>query len=71
MTALTGIISRVEEQAAQVDPRRVLVGAIVLPFWVVGVLVGTTARLVWIAGVYLASASADGFRIGFGRRPRQ
>lgn len=69
MTTIDTYIARIDEYAAQLKPRRALVGAITLPFWVLGYTIGALARLAWICGVYVWSAAAVGYETGLRRRP--
>lgn len=62
----TQMLNRIDDYASNIEPRRVLLGAITLPLFVVGWALGVVFRVAWFVGVYLWSATAVGFRTGRG-----
>lgn len=68
MTTVSQVIDRIEEKAAGYSPRRAAIGAITIPFWVVGATIGIVARVLWVAGVFVWSAGVVGFQTSFGRK---
>lgn len=68
MTTLQGFVNRLDDHVSNLEPRRALVAAVVLPLWTVGLIVGFAARIVWLVGAYLWSAAVLGFQTGLGRR---
>lgn len=56
--ALTVPVEAIEERAAKADPRRALLAALLLPFFVAG----WVARKTWMACVFAWSAVAAGWQ---------
>lgn len=68
MAAVTRLVDYVEQAAADVEPRRVLIGFVTIPFWVIGLTVGLVFRMLFVAGVWIWAGLSLGFQTGRGAR---
>lgn len=67
MTTYAQLVARIDEYAQNLEPRRAVIGAFTLPFWVVGFVVGVIVRGLWLVGAYIWAAAAVGYTTARGR----
>jgi len=68
MVAVAQLVDYVEQKTASVEPRRVLIGAVTIPFWLLGAAVGLVCRGLFIVGVWIWAGLSLGFQTGRGSR---
>jgi hypothetical protein len=68
MTAVAHLVDYVEQKTATVEPRRVLIGAVTIPFWLAGAAVGFVVRALFVAGVWAWAGLTLGYQTGRGAR---
>lgn len=65
---LSGLVDYVEQTTANIEPRRVLIGFVTIPFWLVGAILGLVFRVLFVAGVWMWAGLSLGFQTGRGAR---
>lgn len=64
VAVLQNLVSRVDVEARKVDPRRVALTLIALPFIALGLLVGVVFKVAWTAIAWAYAAAKVGFELG-------
>lgn len=63
------ILERIDQQAKEIDPRRVVMTLLALPLFVLGYVVASVCKVVWMVGTWMWVAMLAGWQTQ--RAPRR